>query len=287
MADVDYVSPVLTSQIKYSQMREAIDKTLQQLYWACRRKEDFPGRPPDLEKSTVTTNDILEALGLIGSEMNGLNPEESSNMAKRTLTSPTGVDSLHTQLTETTVPLPSPNDPERGKTSPILLPRLAMKGQQPHMSSDATLPQLDPLPCTTLEGRIETVSKDELSRRASETYLELNSQLHVPTSTFEPTRGPSQSTIFLSAHPSHNTTSWIAPVNHIELDPSGHNLGTSTVDRVRFNAQPTLVSISSEPGIEMHNSPRCPPTIIGDGFLPPWAGSLEPAYQASQIGRQN
>lgn len=42
-----------------------MDKALQQLYWACRQKSEFPGEVPDESTGAVTTDAILEGLGLM------------------------------------------------------------------------------------------------------------------------------------------------------------------------------------------------------------------------------
>lgn len=210
-----------------------MDKALHKLYWACRRGEGFPGHPPDVEKNILTTNDILEALGLIASGMNELQPEASCNMSNGTRNDPP-----NTQPTETTMSLPSPADSECATTSPVLLPRLVMKERQPDLSSDTALPKSAPPSYTALQERIEAGSKDILPRGASETGLKINSTLD----------------------------------------------STGIPDHICFNAQPTFVCISD---VETANFPRYPSSITGDNFLPPWPGSLEAAYQASQIGYQN
>lgn len=210
-----------------------MDKALHKLYWACRRGEGFPGHPPNVEKSTLTTNDILEALGLIASGMNELQPEASCNVNNGT-----GRDPPNTQPTETTMSLPSPVDSEGGTTSPVLLPRRLMKERQPDLSSDATLTKSDAPSYTASHERIEAGSKNILSRRAFETGLEINSKLD----------------------------------------------STGIPDHICFNAQPAFVCISD---VETANLPRYPSSITVDNFLSPWPGSLETAYQASQIGYQN
>jgi hypothetical protein len=48
-------------------MREVTKEAIQRLYWACRRKEDFPGDIPDESTGEITTDSILRGLGLIDS----------------------------------------------------------------------------------------------------------------------------------------------------------------------------------------------------------------------------
>jgi len=45
-------------------MREATDEALQRLYWACRKKSDFPGNVPDESNGFVTTAAVLDGLGI-------------------------------------------------------------------------------------------------------------------------------------------------------------------------------------------------------------------------------
>ncbi|KIW36560.1 uncharacterized protein PV06_11210 [Exophiala oligosperma] len=49
----------------YSRMQGVTDIALQQLYWACRQKSGFPGKLPDESTGAVTTDAILEGLGLL------------------------------------------------------------------------------------------------------------------------------------------------------------------------------------------------------------------------------
>ncbi|KIW36275.1 hypothetical protein, variant [Exophiala oligosperma] len=46
-------------------MQGVMDVALQQLYWACRQKSGFPGKLPDESTGAVTTDAILEGLGLV------------------------------------------------------------------------------------------------------------------------------------------------------------------------------------------------------------------------------
>jgi len=45
-------------------MIEATDEALQRLYWACRKKSDFPGNIPDESNGFVTTAAVLDGLGI-------------------------------------------------------------------------------------------------------------------------------------------------------------------------------------------------------------------------------
>ncbi|KIW11306.1 hypothetical protein PV08_10606 [Exophiala spinifera] len=60
--------PPLTPGFNYSycRMRDVYDEAVQRLYWACRRRRDFPGDVPDESMGAVTTDAILHGLGLIG-----------------------------------------------------------------------------------------------------------------------------------------------------------------------------------------------------------------------------
>jgi hypothetical protein len=51
----------------YQQLYKITAEAIQQLYWACRTKADFPGVLPDESSGHVTTNAILHGLGLVGS----------------------------------------------------------------------------------------------------------------------------------------------------------------------------------------------------------------------------
>jgi hypothetical protein len=54
------------------QMREVTDKAIQQLYWACRHKKDFPGQVPDESGGLVSTTDVLKGLGLLDDDFETL-----------------------------------------------------------------------------------------------------------------------------------------------------------------------------------------------------------------------
>jgi len=45
-------------------MTEVTDEALQRLYWACRKKSDFPGNVPDESNGFVTTAAVLDGLGI-------------------------------------------------------------------------------------------------------------------------------------------------------------------------------------------------------------------------------
>jgi len=69
----------------YLQMSEVTDEALQRLYWACRRRENFPGDVPDESKGQITTNAILRGLGLV--DGSGL-PQLRSNHPTRLFSKP-------------------------------------------------------------------------------------------------------------------------------------------------------------------------------------------------------
>jgi hypothetical protein len=60
------------SVISYCQMKEATDTAIQQLYWACRRKQGFPGQIPDESNGHVSTTDVLRGLSLLGNDFEDL-----------------------------------------------------------------------------------------------------------------------------------------------------------------------------------------------------------------------
>jgi hypothetical protein len=61
-------SPTATNAVSYRKLHKVTEEAIQQLYWAYRKKADYPGiYLPDEESGHVTTNAILHGLGLVGS----------------------------------------------------------------------------------------------------------------------------------------------------------------------------------------------------------------------------
>ncbi|OQU95666.1 hypothetical protein CLAIMM_01847 [Cladophialophora immunda] len=194
-------------------MRKVTDEALQRLYWACRRKEDFPGNLPNESKGTVTTKDILEGLGLIGPELNDSPFEQSVKVADH-ISSSVMSHSLHAESTQSTTPSPSPTGSKQSdkssssRTVSILLP--TTNWDQTQSSSGFTLPKLLNQPKNKAEGQINIGPNHLLTRPTSETNAKSN-QLHVFTGASTSTSGPTylqlQCDHFLDANLLHETTS--------------------------------------------------------------------------------
>jgi len=68
----------------YFQMGDMTDIAIQKLYWACRKGTGFPGVIPNESATTITTSDILKAMGLVKPNLNALHvPQELGDSPRR------------------------------------------------------------------------------------------------------------------------------------------------------------------------------------------------------------
>jgi len=291
-------SDFLIFMVSYFRMRKVMDEALQRLYWACRRQQGFPGNLPDETKGPVTTAEILEGLGLIGREMDNFGHTECAKVANQTFTSPVGVHYPHAQRAQSTTSLPSPTDSKHGRESmppsPLSILSPAMKREQTQLSSESTLPQLCISPNVEQEGQIGVTSNHMQSRATFETGAAIHQKFYACATASTPTSGPthpqSQGDPLLNPDSFCDIKSWTAPVDHNKPHLSDLNLDAGGINQPLFEDQPVSdrSSCCAELSMDVYtNSPTNTPGMIGDGFLGPWPGTLEAAYQSLRPGTQS
>jgi hypothetical protein len=291
-------------------MFKVMDKALQQLYWACRRKDGFPGVPPDEGTGTISTNDILEALGLIRPDVKGVSSGMYTQVTNCTFTSSPSATSPSATSPNATSPYAqrgqltaSPSSTIDSKYSCELspsfdpsVPLLVVGREATQISSDFDGLESHPLPNVVPKDQINVASNQVRSEARSEAKSEatakINQRLHVRThafnSTLESTHFQSEDDLFPNPKPNGNVKTWTTRIDHNVSDYS-ENLDTSGIKVSHFRARTIQDEHNSCPfklDSYVYQDFTSPPRMTGDGFLPPWPGSLEAAYQSTFFDHQ-
>jgi hypothetical protein len=252
----------------YCQMREATDRALQRLYWACRKGIGFPGQIPDESKDVVTTMDILKGLSLIDPEFEAFELPNDVECAKS--------ESKGAADTDRPIRAVEPHRQE------------ALDSQTPSPSCSTS-----GLPLPT--GRDPSPFRQDSSPESSQRYDKVNTKQQFAT--FSPQRRlvPRGGRMKNVGAP----LCW-APN---PVDAGARNIAEqhgADVDVEAFFDMSFCTPHSADSQSQLHSdhtgrlnvhrmmAPQIPPghslqpptALISDGFLSPWPGSLAAAYQA-------
>jgi hypothetical protein len=248
------------SVISYCQMKEATDTAIQQLYWACRRKQGFPGQIPDESSGQISTTDVLRGLGLLGDDFEDLDvPREIDTQAPEP-TQPfrelLSRDTKSSQQRETSI---SPM--EESKNSPFFersSPTLAEHSRHAqHLTSSGEIDMKDQFIAFSPKRSSHAVS--ESSARDSSGFP--------PPQTFN--QRFEYNTVFLS-----ETDGFDAFLNTSCCAPSNIPGTTPMFDNTMADTPPLLQPSPVKPSSHASSAP-----LLSDSFLHPWPGSLAAAQQ--------
>ncbi len=242
-------------------MREVLDEALQRLYWACRHKMEFPGEIPDESTGVVTTEAILNGLGLT-------TPDQDDSTSPVTLTQ-------HQSSTE--------HDDTHEKGQLLVTPPAESGFAQNEYSAIPQTPMT--ISPSTYARQISTVSPSLHSPTSSKVDLNLSMDtqpqdiLESPQmSTCEPHPRLELQPALKGPGPGLNADSYL------DVDAF---LDTSSCDF------PNTFQPADNFGEAMHWEPRLQQAqkfylpeqqavegTVSDGYLSPWPGSLAAAYQS-------
>ncbi|KIW61399.1 hypothetical protein PV05_01526 [Exophiala xenobiotica] len=245
----------------YCRMREVLDEALQRLYWACRHKMEFPGEIPDESTGVVTTEAILNGLGLT-------TPDQDDSTSPVTLTQ-------HQSSTE--------HDDTHEKGQLLVTPPAESGFAQNEYSAIPQTPMT--ISPSTYARQISTVSPSLHSPTSSKVDLNLSMDtqpqdiLESPQmSTCEPHPRLELQPALKGPGPGLNADSYL------DVDAF---LDTSSCDF------PNTFQPADNFGEAMHWEPRLQQAqkfylpeqqavegTVSDGYLSPWPGSLAAAYQS-------
>ncbi|KAK5020899.1 hypothetical protein LTS07_011364 [Exophiala sideris] len=245
-------------------MREVLDEAIQRLYWACRRKTNFPGDVPDESTGVVTTDVILRGLRLSGPGLDGARqpPDQSERNHDhdgphpQTTTSPVEPDPLHSNNATSASTSTSTSTPRSSFASPSTYGRrlLASPSLQPPSPSELNFSMnLEMLPQTV------AVSPQAPARRPVPTMVGFGPRTEIPAQASHGGDPYLDGDAFLDA-------SWCT-VPMESSSPPDLLSGALHWDSVATR-RPHSMDQSSQPG------PLC------DSYLAPWPGSLAAAYQS-------
>ncbi|KAK5446395.1 hypothetical protein LTS15_009734 [Exophiala xenobiotica] len=238
-----------------------MDEALQRLYWACRQKIEFPGEVPDESTGVVTTDAILNGLGLTTPDH-----EDPTSPVSRT---------LHEHSTE--------NDDRHEEPQLLMTPPAESDFAQNEYSA---IPQPSmTIPPSTYSRQISTASPSLHSPTSSEIQSNLGMDTQ-PQDMHEPLQ--------TSRYEAHDRLKLQSATKAPDL---GFNV-ESYLDVDAFLdtsscAFPSTLQPADKFGEAMQWEPRLQQTqksylpeqqagegTVSDGYLAPWPGSLAAAYQS-------
>jgi hypothetical protein len=242
-------------------MREVMDEALQQLYWACRHKSGFPGEVPDESTGVVTTDAILNGLGLTTPD-----PEDPTSPVPRTLhKSSTENDDRH-EKRQLLITLPAESDFAQDEYSAIPQPSMTV--------SPATYARQIPTASPSLHSPTSSETHLNLRMDAQPQHMhqlpqtsryKLHDRLKLQSATKAPDPGFNAES-YLDVDAFLDTSSCAFPSTVQPAD----NFGEALQWEARLQQAPKSYLPEQQAG----EGP------VSDGYLAPWPGSLAAAYQS-------
>ena len=249
----------------YCQMQEMTDEAIQRLYWACRRHSGFPGDIPDESSGPPSTSAIMDALGLKRPLLKDMGVSENQQEPNQLSSSdcPSNASSAqhqHQRITPSAEKSSAQNEYPRSPTdSASSMSPLAQSPPQPSLAT--TMPHGSATPTEMDMSEQFLYALSECS--SSDHSTSMNNDKHpFPGNSYNPAfdlvthldtsfyRAPSS-----FAHPTTDMYAWMRfdiPAK-VECNHQGH---------------PTSIAASQ-------------PSIICDGYVSPWPGSLAAAYNTT------
>jgi hypothetical protein len=229
-------------------MREALGEALQQMYWACRRRPDFPGDVPEEPTGLVTTDAILRELGLMGPALEDPTSSQASEQHEYTIK-----DQNQAQIRQLSMTPPAESD---------FTPKNSTSTSQSTSRPSAGPPSPN-----------ETNSDMDMDFHPQSAYMSLHASPYEPN----PVATKLESAANIPRHDSNADSDLEV---HAFLDPSSCTIPTGSTPSGNF-AEAMQWYIGSVERMQMSHfqDHQTWQGTMCDSDFGPWSGSLAASYQ--------
>ncbi|KAJ9497274.1 hypothetical protein H2202_007078 [Exophiala xenobiotica] len=238
-----------------------MDEALQQLYWACRHKTGFPGEVPDESTGVVTTDAILNGLGLTTPDH-----EDPTSPVPRTLHKSSMENNDRHEKRQLLITPPAESDVAQNESPAIPQPSMTISPSTYARQISTASPSLhSPAPSEIHLNLNMDTQPQHMHGSPQTSRYEQHDRLKLQSATMAPDTGFNAES-YLDVDAFLDTSSCAFPSTFQPADNFGEALQWDP--RLQQAQKSYLPEQQAGEG------------TVSDGYLAPWPGSLAAAYQS-------